>query len=380
MFQKVKVVYGEDTVKEIGQLIQHMNAEHPFIVCDKGVVQAGIIKRVTDSLDEKGIAYVLFDEVLPDPPVQLVEKAAGLCKARNCDCTIAVGGGSSMDTGKGINMLRFNEGPLLRFTDFSMPMNPSPGLICIPTTSGTGSELSDGMVISSEDGKTKHPILAPNAMADYAVIDPTLMTGMPPHLTAATGLDTLAHAVESYTSNTTNDVVKFFTEKAIEEVIKWLPLAVKDGGNLQARTQMSISCSIGGWMLGYGHTHAGHSFGHVLGASFHIPHGVACAFAMPYVLEFNAQVVPDNVRFIGEKLGVFFTGDETAEEIGAMTKEAACKFIYETVGMKQPKEFPYEEDRLEELAEAVEGEMFQIFQPRKMSKDDALRILKSIYA
>lgn len=380
LHQRVKVIYGKESAGQIAELIQIMEAKKPFIICDKGVIQAGIVKKVTDQLDEHKYDYYVFDGVVPDPPATMVEEAAKICRDNQCDCTIAIGGGSAMDTGKAVNMLRFNEGPVMRFTDFSTPMNLSPGLICIPTTSGTGSELSDGMVITAPDGKTKCPILAPNAMADYAIIDPTLMVGMPPHLTMATGLDTLAHVVESYTSTATNDVVSFFTEKAIEEVIKWLPVAVKDGSSIDARAHMAVSSSVGGWMLGYGHTQAGHSFGHVIGALFHVPHGAACAFALPYVLEFNAVAMPDHVRYIGEKLGGTFTGSETPEEIGTVTREAALHFIYEVVGLQSPKKFNYEEDRLEELAEAIESEMFQIFQPRKMSKEDALKILKAIYA
>lgn len=378
MYQRVKLLYGNGSVRQIGELIQTMGAQKPFIVCDKGVVAVGIVQKITDSLAEAGIPYCLYDGVVPDPPADMAGQAAALCKAEGCDSTIAVGGGSCMDTGKAINMMRFNEGPILRFTDFSTPMVLSPGLVCIPTTSGTGSEVSDGLVISVPDGP-KCPILATNAMADYAIIDPELMVGMPPHLTAMTGLDTLAHAVESYTTNATNDLIGFFTEKAIDETVHWLPVAVKDGQNLEARGRMAICCCVGGWMLGYGHTHAGHSFSHVLGSMFHVPHGAACGFAMPYVLEFNAPAMPERIRTVAEKLGAVFTGAETPVEIGAKARDAALHFVYDVVGLRKPKEFPYDESRFEEAAQAISEEMFQAFQPRKMTKKDALDILRKIY-
>jgi alcohol dehydrogenase len=376
--QRVKVIYGEGSLSQIGNLMKTMGCKKPFIVCDKGIIEVGILDKVTSSLESADIDFVIFDEVQPDPPVEMVEKGARICKEMACDATIAIGGGSAMDSGKGINMLKFNEKSLMTFTDFSTPMNYSPGLVCIPTTSGTGSELSDGMVISSTDG-SKCPILAPNAMAEYAIVDPSLMTGMPAHLTMMTGLDTFAHVVESYTSNATNDVVAFFVEKAIEDVIKWLPIAVKDGQNIEARSHMAVASCVGGWMLGYGHTNAGHSFGHIIGANFHVPHGAACAMALPYVLKFNALAMPKNVQFIGEKLGATFTGNETPEEIGRITCEAALNFIYKTIGLQKPKEFNYDKNTLETVAEAIEKEMFQIFQPRKMSKNDALDILNKIY-
>lgn len=378
MYQRVKLLYGNGSVHQIGELMTSMGAKKPFIICDKGVVAVGIVQKITDSLEAAGIAYHLYDGVIPDPPADMAEQAAALCKAEGCDSTIAVGGGSCMDTGKAVNMMRFNEGPILRFTNFSTPMELSPGLVCVPTTSGTGSEVSDGLVISVPDGP-KCPILATNAMADYAIIDPELMAGMPPHLTAMTGLDTLAHVVESYTSNATNDLIGFFAEKAMDDVIRWLPIAVRDGQNLEARGRMAVCCCVGGWMLGYGHTHAGHSFSHVLGAMFHVPHGAGCGFAMPYVLEFNAPAMPQRTRVIAEKLGAAFDGTETPEEIGAKARDAALHFIYEVVGLRHPREFPYDESRFEEAAQAIAEEMFQVFQPRKMTKEDALSILKNIY-
>lgn len=379
MYQRVKLLYGNGSVRQIGELIHTMGAKKPFIVCDKGVVAVGIIKKITDSLSEAGIPYCLYDNVVVDPPADMAEQAAALCRAEGCDSTIAVGGGSCMDTGKAVNMMRYNEGPILRYTDPGVPMALSPGLVCVPTTSGTGSEVSDGLVISVPGGP-KCPMLATNAMADYAIIDPELMVGMPPQLTAVTGLDTLTHVVESYTTNVTNDLIGFFTEKAIEDTIRWLPVAVKDGANLEARGHMAICCCVGGWMLGYGHTHAGHSISHVLGSMFHVPHGAGCGFAMPYMLEFNAPVMPERVRFIAGKLGAHFTGSETPEEIGARARDAALHFVYDVVGLQRPREYPFDESRFDEAAQAISEEMFQAFQPRKMSKEDALEILRKIYS
>jgi succinate-semialdehyde dehydrogenase len=171
-------------------------------------------------------------------------------------------------------------------------MKLSPGLICIPTTSGTGSEVSDGMVLSDEN-HVKYPILATNAMSDYAIIDPELRVGMPPGLTAATGLDTLCHFVEGFQSNAASTLTDFFNKKGIETVIKYLPRAVADGTDIEARSEMAVASVVGGWMLGTSHTNAGHSFGHTVGGHFNIPHGVACAAGEPYVIEGNAEVIPE---------------------------------------------------------------------------------------
>ena len=378
LVQKVKVIFGPGKVSEVSEILKTEGHEKAFLVCDKGVKAAGIVDKIIDSLEKENIEYIMFDQVVPDPPSEVIELGSKLCNDNKCDVVIAVGGGSSIDTGKGINLLRFNEGPILRFCDFSTPMNLSKGLISIPTTSGTGSELSDGIVVTDEN-HNKNPILALNAMSEYAIIDPELMVGMPPHLTASTGIDTLTHVIESYTSNVANLITDTIVEKCIVNVVKWLPIAVEDGKNIEARSNMAVACSIGGWMLGYGHTHAGHSIAHILGAAFNIPHGFACAYALPEILEFNAVVLPEKTQRVAEILGATFKGDETPEEIGAIAKEAARVFRDEKVKLQPATNFKYDESKFEEVAEKITTEMFQVFNPRKMEVEDALKIVKSIF-
>lgn len=378
-YQRVKLLYGDGSLKQIGELAAFMGAKKVMVVCDAGILSTGMIEKLTASLDEAGVAHVIFDKVQPNPPIKFVEEGAAICKKDGCDCVIGIGGGSNIDTAKGINCLRFNDGPITRFDDMNEPMNLSPGLIIIPTTAGTGSEVSDGMVLSDEQ-HNKHPMLATNAMADYAILDPELMVGMPKKLTMATGLDAFSHAVESYTSNVANEFVDFFVEKAMDTIVEYLPRAVENGKDLEARGKMAICSTIGGWMLGYGHTHAGHSFGHVLGGLFNIPHGIACMAAEPYVIEFNATAIPERTKKLAQRLGAEFTGNETAEEIGAKARDALIAFRDGQVHMTPIKEFPYDESKFDELAEDIEKEMFQFFNPKKMTKADALAILKKIYA
>ncbi len=379
MYQRVKVLFGEGCVTQIGELVSFIGAKKAMIVCDKGVLDAGIVNKIKKSLDEAKLTYIIFDKVLPNPPIAVVEEGAVICKTEGCDCVIAVGGGSSIDTGKGINLLRFNDSPIMRFTDFSTPMNMSPGLITIPTTSGTGSEVSDGLILSDEN-HVKHPILAVNAMSDYSILDPELMIGMPPHLTAATGMDALAHCIESYTSSLANGMIDFFVEKGMETIIEFLPRAIANGADIEARSKMAVCSCIGGWMLGYGHCHAGHSMGHVVGAYFNVPHGCACAWAEPYVLEFNAPAVPERTKKVAQLFGATFTGDETPEQIGEKAREALLKFSNQVIKLTPPREFNFNESKFEEMSHAIEGELFQVFNPRKMTAADALDILKKIYA
>lgn len=378
-YQRVKVLYGNGSVQQIGELVTEVGYKKPFIVSDPGIIATGLVDRVAKSLKASGCDYVVFDQVRPNPPDYVVEAGAEQCQASGCDCVIGVGGGGSIDAAKAINLMRFNEGPILRFADPSVPMNLSPGLIIIPTTSGTGSEVSDGIVLSDKD-HNKHPILATNAMSDYAILDPEVMMGMPPKLTIATGLDAFSHCAESMVTNVANGLVDFFVEQGVRTSVEYLPRAVKDGKDLEARGKMAVTSMVGGWMLGYGHTHAGHSFGHVIGGLFDVPHGIAVMAAEPYVIEFNAPAVPERTKRLGELLGVEFTGDETPEEIGAKVRDGLIDFRDNKVGMPCIKSYEYDVSRFEEMADLIENELFQVFNPRKMTAADAMEILKRIYA
>ena len=376
--QKVKLLCGPGKASETGALAAMLGKKKALLVTDKGIIATGIHNRVVDSLEQAGIGCVIFDGVVPDPTAQNVADGYKMCADHQCDLVIGMGGGSPMDTSKAINLLRFNPEPILRYADPQTSMEPAPGLIVIPTTSGTGSEMSDGLVISS-DG-VKHPILAPAAGAQYAVIDPELMVGIPPRLTQATGLDALSHAMEGYTSTAADTATDIINESLMRTIVEWLPKAVENGGDVEARQQMAVCASIAGWMLQYSHTNAGHSIAHILGSHYHIPHGEACAYATPWVLEFNAAAMPDRVMKIGRILGASFKGGETPEEIGAIARDAFIHFCDVTLGKLDITRYEVDKATFSSAADDIAGELFQVFNPRKMEPADALDILNKIFA
>jgi len=380
LYQKVKVVYGPGSSSKIGELVREANYSNAFVVFDEGIKASGIIDKILQSLKGSGVIYTCYDKVMPNPADDMIEEASLICNREKCDVVIGVGGGSSIDAAKGINILRFNEAPMLRYADFiNVEMKVSPGLISIPTTAGTGSELSDGLIVTDHKSGDKIPVLAVNGMSEYAVIDPELMIGMPLGLTVMTGLDALCHACESYITIRSNQMKDQIAEKAIELVYQWLPLALEDGKNIEARSHMAIAASMGGWMLREANALAGHSFGHVLGAKYHIPHGAACTYAEPYILEYNADVVPEKIKKIGMGLGVKFTGKESSEEIGALTKDAFISF-YQRLGLKPIKEYNCDLSTLPEVANLIKDEPFMYFNMKQMEYDEIMTILNKIYA
>ena len=199
LLQEARILYGAGKVQETGALLRRLGVDKALVVCDEGVKKAGIVERVTNSLTQAQVEFALFDKVQADPPSEVVDEGAAFCRAERCGAVIAVGGGSSIDTAKGINLLRCNPGKIMDYAGQKNEMKKAGGLVAVPTTAGTGSELSDGLVITSPE-HVKCPILATNAMAEYIVLDPLLTVRLPAGLTASTGMDVLAHSVESYTS------------------------------------------------------------------------------------------------------------------------------------------------------------------------------------
>lgn len=378
-YEKVKVLFGNGSVNQLGELANHIGGKKALIVCDPGMQATGIVEKVIEGLKTENIDAVVFADNEPNPPIAASEKGYETFVKEGCDFVIGLGGGSNIDCAKGVNILRFNPAPLIQYANFAKPFDVGSGLIVIPTTAGTGSEMSDGAILSDEH-HIKFNFIADQAFADYAVLDPELMTGMPPKLTAYTGLDALTHAVEGYTGTLTNDFVQFFAEKVIDTVAEFLPRAVADGSDLEARGKMAVAASVGGFLLLYGHTHAGHSIGQTVGGYFNIPHGMACAYAEPWVLEFNAVTCPELTQRIGSAFGAVFTGGETPEEIGAKTRDAFIDFRDNKCKLPSIKTFPYDESKFDEVADVCAKEFFQMFNPRKMEKADCLEILKKMYA
>jgi alcohol dehydrogenase class IV len=376
LVQNIKVLAGVGTAIKVGELVKEAGYKKAFLVFDSGVKAAGIIDKIIASLSASRIQYVEFDKVLPDPPDAIVNEGSKICNGEGCDCVIAIGGGSAIDTAKGITILRFNEGEILDYGKPGVQIKKSGGLISIPTTSGTGSELSDGLIISDAEHNQKVPILALNAMSEYAIIDPELTIGMPVGLTLMTGLDVFSHAAEAYTTVLSNITTDLICEKLMETVVEYLPIAIKDGANLEARTKMHVSATIGGWMLANSCAHVGHSIAHVIGANYHLVHGAACAYGFPVMIKHIAPACEVKIKKIGKILGAEFNGKESIEEIGNITAKAYITFRDEVLKLKPIKDYKLDYSNLEEIENAVVNEPFAGLCPVQVTKDKVSIMLK----
>ena len=380
LVQKTKVIEGPGCIKQLPQLCREKGFKKPFLVFDQGIAKAGIAGKITDILKDAGISCLSYDRITPDPTSDLVEEGACLCREAGCDCVIAIGGGSTMDAAKGINIMRVNQGKILDFAGHEDRMLPAGSLICIPTTAGTGSELSNWIVITDLTQGDKHPIDVRSSMSEYALLDPCLTTGLPPHITAETGLDVFSHAFEAYTSSQCNPVTDMLCEKVMEDVIRWLPLAVIDGNNLKARERMMVCASYGGFLLVDSLVHIGHCIAHEIGARFHIPHGAACAYAFPEMVRHIAHVRTDKIRYTGELLGLDFSGEESPEEIAEKTAAAYRVFRDVTVGLRPISSYQPDLSKVNlEMADHIFKDPITALTPEKTKVEDIFIMLYHIF-
>ena len=311
--QKPTAHFGAGAVKKVGELAKAEGAKNALIITDSFIAQSDIRKKIEDSLKAAGIEVEVFDGVTPNPTTACVDAGSDFATHSDADILIAVGGGSSMDTAKGVSLGARNpqRGIGLDYqTQFEKPGLP---IIAIPTTAGTGSEVNAFGVITDEATHVRFYVGHSSALAKAAILDPELTLGLPPKATAATGMDAMIHAVESYLSIRNNPYSDGIALQTIELVIKNLPTAYKEGNNLEARSNMLLASHIVG--VGFSHTGLGlvHGIGHSLGGHFNVPHGVALCTVLDQVLRFNLPARQARMAKIAQALGVAETSKSDAE-------------------------------------------------------------------
>jgi len=311
--QPAFVRYGFGVSALAGEEARQLGLTRVLLVTDKGVWGAGLVDGVVASLEKEGVACEVFDEVQPNPTTVTVEEALAHLTAMDADGVVAVGGGSPMDTGKAVAFLATNGG---KVTDYmardSVRVPPLPA-IAIPTTAGTSSEVTNNVVFTDLETHYKFGIGSPNAAARRALIDPELTLTMPPSLTASTGMDALTHALESYISKGAYDLTEVLALEAIRLIGCWLPIAVADGQNRQARERMMMACLLGGIAFNQSRLVIVHPMSHPVSGWCGTPHGVANAILLPHVMAFNVEHAAEKLARIAAALGVDTGGMTTAE-------------------------------------------------------------------
>ncbi len=294
---------GIGASKEIPAKIKALGGEKPLIVTDKGITAAGITQQITDGLDEAGMSYEVFDETIPNPTDDNVHSGVEKYKMQGCDSLITLGGGSAHDCGKGVGLVIANGGTIHDYEGVDKSDNPMPPYVAVNTTAGTASEMTRFCIITDTNRKVKMAIVDWRVTPGVAIDDPLLMVGMPPALTAATGMDALTHAVEAYVSTIANPMTDSAAEKAIELIATHLRPAVANGDDLVAREGMCFAQYLAGMAFNnasLGHVHA---MAHQLGGFYDLPHGECNAILLPHVCRFNLIAKMDRFVKIAQLMG-----------------------------------------------------------------------------
>jgi len=307
-----RIVFGAGSLARLSDLLREHNAKRVLLVTDKGLVDAGLADRVQNATSDAA-DIILFDEVEPNPTESCVDRAAEALKSEGCDLVIGLGGGSAMDAAKAAALREHHHAPFESYEiqiggDQNMTESVSP-IIAIPTTAGTGSEVGRSSVVTLKDGNRKAVICGPKLLPTVALCDPELTVGLPPHITAATGMDALTHNIEAYLSNFYHPICDAIALGGVKLVAQNLETAVKEGANIEARSNMMLASSMGAiaFQKDLG---AAHSMAHPLSTVAGVPHGLANAIVLPHVLAFNKPTSARRLGDIAQSMGCMVEGQQ----------------------------------------------------------------------
>lgn len=373
-FVKSSITFGRGSISKLPELIRGYGLKKVMVVYDGGVKAAGISEKVMEQIREAEVEAVIFDEVIPNPTNELVERAAAAAKKANVEGFVAAGGGSSIDLAKAVNVLMTNPGTIGSYGGINMVKNPCLPLIAIPTTAGTSSEITNVCALIDTEKVLKYVVIDNHIMASNVIADPEFTRTMPAGVTAATGMDAITHAVESYISNMASPLTEYHALKGLEILYRNLPLAVENGNNMEAREQMMLGCIMTGFSFSNANLGLVHGIAHTLSAHFGLAHGMANAAVLPYVMEYNADSCPKKMEKLAGALGLTLCGNP--EEDRFLASGALLKLI-KSIGIKTLSEQGVQEKDLEMLAEDVLKEPVLGFNPRQgITREDVLKILK----
>jgi alcohol dehydrogenase len=294
---------GCGTSKVVGDYLKSLGGKKTLIVTDKGMTKIGVAETIKKYIEEAGLQAVIFDGAEPNPTDLNVVDGVQAYQSNGCDSIVSLGGGSSHDCGKGVGIVATNGGKIKDFQGFDMVKKPMPPFIAINTTAGTGSEVTPAAVITNSENHVKMVVWSINVSVNVAIDDPELMVGMPPALTAATGMDALTHAVEAYVSLGHNPRADALAIKAIEFISKYLRKAVANGQNIEARTGMAYAQTLAGEAFSSAGLGIAHSLAHQPGSFIGLPHGVCNAIFLPLVCEFNMNACLERYADVAAAMG-----------------------------------------------------------------------------
>ncbi|MCQ2149666.1 MAG: lactaldehyde reductase [Bacteroidales bacterium] len=371
--------FGAGARKELPAILARMGLHKALVCSDKGLIKVGTTAKVTEILDAASFPYEVYSEIKPNPTVTNVKQGIEAFKASGADCLIAIGGGSSMDTAKGIGIVANNPefADIVSLEGCAPTQNKSVPIIALPTTAGTGAEVTINYVIIDEVRQAKMVCVDPNDIPAVAIVDPELMYSLPKSLTAATGMDALTHAIEGYITKGAWVMSDMYELQAIKMIAENLPLAVDEPTNPAGREGMALAQYIAAQAFSNVGLGLVHGMAHPMGALHDIPHGVANALLLPTIMEFNMPVCIEKFGVIARTMGVNTDGMTLAEAAQAAVE--AVRALAIRVGIPQHlSELGITEKDIPALAEQAIRDVCTPGNPRDVNMEDIIRLYTAV--
>ncbi len=371
--------FGAGARQELPEVLNRMNLTKALVCSDKGLIKVGTTKMVTDVLDAVNFPYEIYSEIKPNPTVTNVKQGIDAFKASGADCIIAIGGGSSMDTAKGIGIVANNPefADIVSLEGCAPTKHKSVPIIALPTTAGTGAEVTINYVIIDEERQAKMVCVDPNDIPAVAIVDPELMYSLPKGLTAATGMDALTHAIEGYITKGAWIMSDMYELQAIKMIAEHLPTAVEEPQNAAAREGMALAQYIAAQAFSNVGLGLVHGMAHPMGSLHDVPHGVANALLLPTIMEFNMPTRVEKYGVIAQHMGVDTTG-MTAEE-AAQAAVDAVRALAVRVGIPQHlSDLGITEENIPALAEQAFADVCTPGNPRDVTLEDIVALYTKV--
>ena len=349
-----KIRYGIGVVKVLGEELRQLKATKVMILTDKGLMKAGLVNQITAIIQAEGLPYVIYDEIEANPKDYNVEVAAEAARAQSIDVIVAFGGGSPIDAAKAVAVLARQGGRARDYQGKDKIGRDCIPIITIPTTAGTGSEVTFSSVITDTKEKFKFTIKSPAIAAKAAIVDPSLTLTVPSLVTAATGIDALTHAIEGYTANCTEPIAEAVGLYAVEYLAKNIVQAVKNGSNLEARDQMMMGSLLAGLSFSHADVASVHCMAEALGSLYDAPHGMCNAILLPYVMEYNLSACTSKYARVARAMGI----EEQNDYQAAIKGIDHIKLLSKEIGLPGIKSLNIDSKDFPRLAEMAQKKRF----------------------
>jgi alcohol dehydrogenase len=369
-----RIIIGRGSLGKLSEEVTRLCGSNILVVTDRGIVNAGLLSKLTDHLAGNGLSYKVFQDVVPDPTISCINTCHQFYQAHLFNLIVGFGGGSSLDVAKAVSILGGNDEPIDRLCGYELVRKPGIPKILIPTTAGTGSEVTNVLVLNDEATHIKRGVTSRYVLPDSALVDPELTMTLPVSVTAETGFDALAHAIEAFLSKESNPFTDALSLQAIRKVFVNLPRAVENGADYRARHEMSVAATFSGLAFGSATIIAAHALSYPVASLCRLSHGKSLAVVLPHVIEHSIQGCLEKARTILMTLGIDSTGCKE-EELGSILVQQ-LKNLLNTIGLSYRLRDHYsggvDVERL--VAEGMKFSRLFQYNPTDLSQSDVAKI------